>query len=171
MFEIINHKIFKMKKLLSSLLLLALILSCSNQQSGTAVVKDSDELSLKTKSLLKAYVDNDFSLWEELVSDDCEVLINNNVLDKKTTMEALKQDHMLFSSLSISENYAHTNYFNDGNVWTNHWFTNTATGNFTGNTTAVRVHSDLKWEDGKVVKFQVYYDPSVQTLEAAAMPE
>ena len=40
-----------------------IICSCSNQQTGTAVVKDSDELSLNSKSLLKAYIDDDFSLW------------------------------------------------------------------------------------------------------------
>ena len=106
MFDIINHKLFKMKKTLSIFLLSIMTFSCSNQKpQGTAVVKDSDELSLNSKSLLKAYKDNDFSLWEELISEDCEFIINNNALDKKTTLEFLKQDHALFSSLSISEDY------------------------------------------------------------------
>ena len=146
--------------------------SCSNQKpQGSAVVKDSDELSLNAKSLLKAYKDNDFRLWEELISEDCEFLINNNALDKKTTLELLKQDHALFDSLSISEDYAHTNYFNNGNIWTNHWFTVKATGAFTGETNSVRVHTDLKWENGKVVIFQAYFDPSVTMKEATAMSE
>ena len=160
-----------MKKILTILLMSVMIYSCSNQQTGTAVVQDSDELSLNAKSLLKAYFDNDFSLWEELISEDCEFLINNNALDKKTTLELLKQDHALFDSLSISEDYAHTNYFNNGNIWTNHWFTNKATGRFTGETNSVRVHTDLKWENGKVVIFQAYFDPSVTMKEAIAMSE
>ena len=102
-----------MKKLLSILFLSAIAFSCSNQKSqGTAVVKDNDELSLNSKSLLKAYLENDFSLWEELFSDDCEVfIISNDALDKKATIEALKQERSLFSSFSVLENYSHTNYF------------------------------------------------------------
>ena len=136
-----------------------------------AVVKDSDELSLNSKSLLKAYIDNDFSLWEELFSEDCEVLINNNALDKKTTIDGLKQERSLFSSFSISEDYSHTNYFNNGDIWTNHWFTVKAIGNFTGETDYGRAHTDLKWENGKVVVFQLYSDPSLIMKEATAMSE
>ena len=161
-----------MKKIISILFLSIMIFSCSNQKpQGTAVVKNSDELSLNAKSLLKAYIDNDFTLWEELFSDDCEVFITNNAMDKKATIEALKQERGLFSSFSISENYSHSNYFNNGNIWTNHWFTVNATGKFTGETNTVRVHTDLKWENGKVVIFQVYRDPSVAMREADAMSE
>ena len=144
---------------------------CNQKSQGTAVVKDSDELSLNSKSLLKAYIDNDFSLWEELFSDGCEVFITNDALDKKATIEALKQERSLFSSFSVLESYSHTNYFNNGNIWTNHWFTNKATGRFTGETNSVRVHTDLKWENGKVVIFQAYFDPSVTMKEATAMSE
>ena len=68
-----------------------------------------------------------------------------------------------------SDEYAHTNYFNNGQVWTNHWFVNTTTGNYTKEPTSARAHTDLKWEDGKVVIFQVYYDPAFQIKEANAM--
>ena len=72
-----------MKKILSILFLSVMIFSCSNQQQGTAVVKSDDELTLNVQKLLKVYVDNNFALWEELLSDDCEVLFNNISLDKK----------------------------------------------------------------------------------------
>ena len=79
---IINHKSIKMKKIISSLLILTLIFSCANQQTGTAIVKNDDELTLNTKKLLESYINNDFSLWEELISDDCEILFNNIIPDK-----------------------------------------------------------------------------------------
>ena len=161
-----------MKKILSILFLSVMTYSCSNQQTGTAVVKNSDELSLNAKSLLQAYFDNDFSLWEELFSDDCEVyIITNDAMDKKATIEALKQERALFNSFSVLDDYSHTNYFNNGDIWTNHWFIVNATGKFTGETNTVRVHTDLKWENGKVVVFQVYRDTSVTIKEAAAMAE
>jgi len=160
-----------MKKLLSILLLSLITFSCSNQQESAAIVKTDDELTFNAKELLKSYVNNDFSLWEKLFSDDCEILFNNLVFDKKSLIEGIKQDHKLFKFESISDEYAHTNYFKNGGIWTNHWFINTLTGKFTGETTAVRVHTDLKWENGKVVIFQVYYDPTLQVNEAAAMTQ
>tara|TARA_B100000945_G_C20143151_1_gene484893 strand:+ start:117 stop:608 length:492 start_codon:yes stop_codon:yes gene_type:complete len=160
-----------MKKLLSILLLSLITFSCSNQQESAAIVKTDDELTFNAKELLKSYVNNDFSLWEKLFSDDCEILFNNLVFDKKSLIEGIKQDHKLFKFDSISDEYAHTNYFKNGGIWTNHWFINTLTGKFTGETTAVRAHTDLKWENGKVVIFQVYYDPTLQVNEAAAMAQ
>ena len=158
-----------MKKLLSILLLSLITFSCSNQQESAAIVKTDDELTFNAKELLKSYVNNDFSLWEKLFSDDCEILFNNLVFDKKSLIEGIKQDHKLFKFESISDEYAHTNYFKNGGIWTNHWFINTLTGKFTGETTAARAHTDLKWENGKVVRFQVYYDPALQVNEVAAM--
>ena len=158
-----------MKNLFKILLITLLVASCSSNQPGSAIVKDNDELTLNAKELLKSYVENDFSLWEELFSDDCEVRFNNLITDKKSVIEGIKQDHILFNSFVISDEYAHTNYFKDGGIWTNHWFTNTLIGNYTQETTSVRVHTDLKWEDGKIVIFNVYYDPTFQTNEVNAM--
>ena len=55
-----------MKNLFKILLVTILVASCSNNQPGSAIVKDNDELTLNAKKLLKSYVENDFSLWEEL---------------------------------------------------------------------------------------------------------
>lgn len=160
-----------MKNLFKILLITLLVASCSINHPGSAIVKDNDELTLNAKELLKSYVENDFSLWEELFSDDCEVRFNNLITDKKSVIEGIKQDHILFNSFVISDEYAHTNYFKDGGIWTNHWFTNTLIGNYTQETTSVRVHTDLKWEDGKIVIFNVYYDPTFQTNEVNAMTQ
>ena len=160
-----------MKKIFSILFVSVMIYSCSNQQQSSAVVKSDDELTLNVKKLLKAYVENDFTLWEELMSDDCEVLFNNITLDKNSVIAGVKQDHTLFKSIEVTDDYAHTVYFNNGEIWTNDWFTNTFEGNFTGETTKARAHTDLKWENGKVVRFQVYYDPTFQIKEATAMSQ
>ena len=160
-----------MKKTLYILLLSVMTFSCSNQQQSRAVVKSDDELTLNVQKLLKVYVENDFTLWEELLSDDCEVLFNNITLDKKSVIAGISQDHTLFKSIEVTDDYAHTNYFNNGQIWTNHWFSLTFVGNFTKDTTSTRAHTDLKWENGKVVRFQVYYDPTFQIKEVAAMSE
>ena len=131
-----------MKKILSILFLSVITYSCTNQQQGIAIVKSDDELTLNVQKLLKMYAGNDFALWEELLSDECEVLFNNIPLDKKSVIAGVSQDHTLFKSIEITEDYAHTNYFNSGQIWTNHWFTLNYVGNFTGETTSARGHTD-----------------------------
>ena len=98
-----------MKKILSILFLSIIPLSCSNQEQSKAVVKSDDELSLNVQKLLKVYVENDFTLWEELLSDNCEVLFNNINLDKKSVIAGVSQDHTLFKSIEVTDDYAHTN--------------------------------------------------------------
>ena len=82
-----------MKNLFKILLITLLVASCSSNQPGSAIVKDNDELTLNAKELLKSYVENDFSLWEELFSDDCEVQEHQMLrrLLKKKTKNHLSQ--------------------------------------------------------------------------------
>ena len=57
---------------MKKLLLITLIFSATSiyAQKSIATVKDSDELSLNVKKLNQAYVENDFTLWNQLFADD-----------------------------------------------------------------------------------------------------
>ena len=125
-------------------------------------------------SISKKYDESEEAMYKSFMSVcamDNKALVDTTDMDKKATIEALKQERALFNSFSVLDDYSHTNYFNNGDIWTNHWFIVNATGKFTGETNTVRVHTDLKWENGKVVIFQVYRDPSVTMKEATAMAE
>jgi len=77
----------------------------------------------------------------------------------------------LKSDISIEDQYAHTNYFSGGNIWTNHWFTWSATANETGEKLQIRAHFDYKWEDGKIVIAQAFFsDRDYSRIMEAAMP-
>ena len=142
-----------------------LVLNLSAQKS-TGTIKDADELTIKVKKLLSDYVSNDFSSWETFHSDDMICYFNNTVIDKKTMITGIKQDHLKFNGIEIStDEYAHTNYFKDGDVWTNHWFEWNGTGNFSGLRYSIRVHVDQKWENGKIVQSQFYFDPTALKTE------
>ena len=52
-------------------------------QKDIAIVQDTDELTLNIKKLNQTYVENDFSLWNELLADNAEVIINNSKMDSK----------------------------------------------------------------------------------------
>ena len=71
----------------------------------------------------------------------------------------------------MSDEYVHTNYFSNGNVWSNFWFTWSATGNATGNEIEIKAHFDYKWEDGKIVELQAYYSENDEIKEASAYAE
>ena len=97
-------------------------------------------------------------------------------MDKKTFIEAVKLDFILFNGIEIPDpkeegNYAHTNYFTDGankgDVWSNHWFEWSGTGNKSGIRYSVRAHSDLKWENSKIIELLFYADPNSHRTESS----
>ena len=61
-----------------------------------------------------------------------------------------------------------SNYFSDGEIWTNNWFTWNGTGNATGLRYSNKAHFDFKWENGVVVELQCYFDPTGLNMELAA---
>ena len=117
------------------------------------------------------YETNSFVIYDKVLSDDAVVYINNTKMDGKTVKAAFKQHHTIFNDIDISENYAHTNYFSDGEVWTNNWFTWNGTGNATGLRYSKKAHFDFKWENGVVVQLQCYFDPTGLNMELEAQYE
>ena len=75
---------------------------------------------------------------------------------------------ILYTDISIEDLYVHTNYFADGEVWSNAWFTWKGKGQTTGDDYSNRGHFDYKWEDGKIVELLAYYSETAEMTEAAA---
>ncbi|MFL2599404.1 MAG: hypothetical protein ACJ0P1_02435 [Flavobacteriaceae bacterium] len=154
-----------MKKIILSAFFVLLIMNL-NAQKSTGSIKVTDELTIKVKKLLDDYVSNDFNSWESFHSDEMICYFNNSLIDKKTMIAGIKQDHLKFNGIQVSmDDYAHTNYFKDGEIWTNQWFEWNGTGNFSGLRYSIRVHVDQKWENGKIVQSQFYFDPTALKLE------
>ena len=110
-----------MKKIL---MLLAVVFTAQAfAQKDIAIVQDTDELTLNVKKLNQTYVENDFSLWNELFANDAEVIINNSKMDKQALIAGFKSHHSNFNDIQIPDIIAETKYFKDGEIWTNEWFT------------------------------------------------
>ena len=56
-------------------------------------------------------------------------------------------------------------------VWTNYWFTWSATGNFTGQELKIKGHFDYEWKDGKIVQALGYFADEQFNKEYAAASE
>jgi hypothetical protein len=158
-----------MKKLL--LLLFIPLMSCDMSSSGVVgiIMSDNDveeysgteaedELTELVLELAEDYTNADFEEAKEYYSDDVKVYFNSNeVVGKENLIEGWKYEHEVFSDIKISDEYAHTNYFSDGRIWTNYWFIWSATGNFTGQKLKIKGHFDYEWKDGEIVQALGYF--------------
>ena len=142
----------------------------TNENAG--VIQRTDDLSAKVLDLAKEYQNNSYELSRELYSDTVQTRFNSTTIDGLSDLiDGWKQQHVVFSDIKMSNPYVHTNYFSNGGIWSNFWFTWSATSNATGNQLEIRAHFDYKWEDGKIVVSQGFFaDEEFNKEMAAAMP-
>ncbi|MDA1199908.1 MAG: hypothetical protein O3B20_07515 [Bacteroidetes bacterium] len=155
-----------MKKLL---ILLAVVFTAQAfAQKDIATVQDTDELTLNVKKLNQTYVENDFSLWNELLADDAVVYLNNSKMDKQTLIAGFKGHHSIFNNIQLPDIAAQTNYYKNGEIWTGEWFIWMGTGNKTGVRYSNAANFNYKWENGKIVMLRCIFDTAGLNMELAA---
>ena len=149
-----------------------MFVACEQPTSEYAgVIQRTDDLSAKVLDLAKEYQNNSYELSRELYSDTVQTRFNSTTIDGLSDLiDGWKQQHVVFSDIKMSNPYVHTNYFSNGGIWSNFWFTWSATSNATGNQLEIRAHFDYKWEDGKIVISQGFFaDEEFNKEMAAAM--
>ena len=162
-----------MKKIMLIILASFMFVGCEQPTSESAgVIQRTDDLSTKVKQIAEDYVSKNFEIANETYSDSVQARFNSTeVQGKENLIGGWHVEHKVFSDISIEDQYAHTNYFSGGNIWTNHWFTWSATANETGEKLQIRAHFDYKWEDGKIVIAQAFFsDRDYSRIMEAAMP-
>ncbi len=161
-----------MKKIMLIILASFMFVACEQPTSENAgVIQRTDDLSAKVLDLAKEYQNNSYELSRELYSDTVQTRFNSTTIDGLSDLiDGWKQQHVVFSDIKMSNPYVHTNYFSNGGIWSNFWFTWSATSNATGNQLEIRAHFDYKWEDGKIVISQGFFaDEEFNKEMAAAM--
>ncbi len=161
-----------MKKIMLVILASFMFVACEEPTSENAgVIQRTDDLSAKVLDLAKEYQNNSYELSRELYSDTVQTRFNSTTIDGLSDLiNGWKQQHVVFSDIKMSNPYVHTNYFSNGGIWSNFWFTWSATSNATGNQLEIRAHFDYKWEDGKIVISQGFFaDEEFNKEMAAAM--
>ena len=161
-----------MKKIMLIILASFMFVACEQPTSENAgVIQRTDDLSAKVLDLAKEYQNNSYELSRELYSDTVQTRFNSTTIDGLSDLiDGWKQQHVVFSDIKMTNPYVHTNYFSNGGIWSNFWFTWSATSNATGNQLEIRAHFDYKWEDGKIVISQGFFaDEEFNKEMAAAM--
>ena len=137
--------------------------------SGTEA---EDELTESVLEMAEDYVEADFEEMKEYYSDSIVSFFNSNeVKGLSNLIDGWTFEHELFSDIKISDEYAHTNYFSDGRIWTNYWFTWSAKGNYTGQEITTKAHFDYEWKDGKIVQALGFFADEQFNKEFAAAME
>ena len=161
-----------MKKIMLIILASFMFAACEQPAGENAgIIQRTDDLSAKVLDLATEYQNNSYELSRELYSDTVQTRFNSTAIDGLSDLiDGWKQQHVVFSDIKMSNPYVHTNYFSNGGIWSNFWFTWSATSNATGNELEIRAHFDYKWEDGKIVVSQGFFaDEEFNKEMAAAM--
>jgi hypothetical protein len=159
-----------MKKLLLILLPVFMFVGCGQPTTDNAgIIQRTDDLSSKVLDLALEYQKNSYELSREVYSDTVQTSFNSTQIDGLSDLIAgWEQQHTVFSDIKMADPYVHTNYFSNGNIWSNFWFTWSATSNATGNKLEIRAHFDYKWEDGKIVVSQGFFSDEEFNKEMAS---
>ena len=153
------------------IILASFMFAACEQPAGenAGIIQRTDDLSAKVLDLATEYQNNSYELSRELYSDTVQTRFNSTAIDGLSDLiDGWKQQHVVFSDIKMSNPYVHTNYFSNGGIWSNFWFTWSATSNATGNQLEIRAHFDYKWEDGKIVVSQGFFADEEFNKEMAA---
>ena len=138
-----------------------------------------DAKSLKVKSHIDAYMNNDSSVAEALFAEDLELYdqFSNNQKNGETVsntggnkglIKADKLTHALFSGIKCTTDNIKTYTDANGHVYTAFWSMWSGKGNFTGAETTIPFHCVSLWEGDKISKIWRYMDPSALQKEIKA---
>ncbi|MFT7251303.1 MAG: hypothetical protein ACI9FW_001033 [Flavobacterium sp.] len=147
------------------MLMSGLILSA---QKSIGEIKDADELTLNVKKLKQTYVQNNFALWTNLLSDNAVIYLNNSKVDKIAVINGFKFHHTIFNDIQIPNIIAQTNYAKNGAIWITNWFNWQGTGNKIGIRYSNNSNFNFKWKDGKIIELVCIYHSASLKMELNA---
>jgi hypothetical protein len=179
-----------MKKLFLLFATASSIVACNNNQSTTTmdesittVSRIDDHYSNTIKQdILEAYAKNDFTKFDELVSDSAKVYFNTTTpINKQEWKELAQSHHVYFDSIrwdknslyvktdSLIKDEKHENTtLKAGNIYTLVWYTWEATGK----TTHARIINPgsitFQWVNNKITAARFSFDPTPLVNEIAA---
>ncbi len=181
-----------MKKLVLCFLVSASLIACKNQETKkaeTSVDKNSgtftslDKKSAIVKQLIEAYLTGDSSVNSPLVkayyADTVKVYqhMADNQENGKTketqggqefVYSLLRNHHALYSNINMTLDKIKTLVYNDGREVTTVYTLWSGTGKLTKEAATVPVHQVYHWSGDKIVRFDMFYDPTNLRKEIAA---
>jgi hypothetical protein len=170
MFENINHKLFKMKNILVSIVLL--FTTYSFTQEITGVTKTGDKYSLMIRESNEGYFKNDFTIFDKIMHDDAVITINREDFTKDEVRSGFAFHHQLYKDIKANPEFIETTFYDENNnnqVWSHLWQFWEGTSKRNGETIRGPVNASFKWVDGKIIRALYIYDSVPISTEIAAV--
>jgi len=152
-----------------------LVLSCqgvkidSSPMSGT--INQGDEKTAIVKKLAQAYQDGNFDIAKEYFTADGLHYFNNIEYTAEEIIDGYNFHSILYDDLKHIEPYITTMYYNNGDVFTNHWSDWSGKSKITGKVQKNTFHCWWQWEGNKIIATQCYFDTSDIEAETALYQE
>ena len=146
--------------------------ACQQPTDSVAVVRRDDDKTKAIEGMLQnylaygtdAYVEG---LGQSMVSED--LAGNNSIPGFEVNSESFNVDaqhHALFENISMSLpgdeggwGGLHTNYYENGGIFTHYWGTWSAKGRFTGNESSQFIHLNWGWNaEGQIIYHNIHVD-------------
>jgi len=166
----INHKLFKMKKLLLSIVLLSTTFSFAQEITGRT--RTNDKYSIAVSKTVKEYLKNEFSTFDTSHADDATFNLNGNSYKKNEVKEGWKMHHKIYNEIKVPMMFVETTFYDENNnntVWSHLWGFWEGTSKRTGKVWKNPFNASFKWVDGKIVHAMWIYDPTAENEEMAAL--
>lgn len=179
-----------MKKLLLIIATASSFVACNNNQieaktdeSITTVSRIDDQYSKIIKAdIMEAYAKNDFTRFDELVSDTAKVYFNSTTpISKKEWKELAQSHHVYFDSIQWDKNFMYVktdslikdekhenNTLKAGNIYTLVWYTWEGVGRSTHTKIANSGSIVFRWSNNKITSARFTFDPTPLVNEIAA---
>ena len=148
-----------------------LVLSCQgvkidpSPMSGT--INQGDEKTAIVKKLAQAYQDGNFDIAKEYFIADGLHYFNNIEYTAEEIIDGYNFHSILYDDLKHIEPYITTMYYNNGDVFTNHWSDWSGKSKITGKVQKNTFHCWRQWEGDKIISTKCYLDPTELMEEIA----
>ena len=153
-----------MKKLL---ILFTLLLFCACDEpvkidsadwSGT--ISASDERNAIMNTFPDAYENNDKEAALSIFAEDAVFYVNDTQSTAVEVVDAFMTGHEYFDDVKNIDRTTTTMFYNNGEIYTNYWYTWNGTNKKTGELLSIRGHAWFKWDGLKVVEAYNAFDPT-----------
>lgn len=165
------------------------MVACNNEKTASqvdesisTVARIDDHYSNTIKEINEDYTKNDFTKFDELVSDSAKVYFNSSKsMTKQEWKELAQSHHLYFDSIRWEKNNYYvktdslikdekheTNTLKAGNIYTIVWYTWKGTGKTTHTNVENEGTITFQWANNKIIAARFTFDPTPLMNEVAA---
>ena len=156
-----------MKNYLLLIVSILLVTSCKNPNSvqiddadWSGTISATDERNAIMNSFTDAYENKDAEKALSIFADNAIFHVNDTELTANDVVNSFMTGHEYFDDIKNIDRNTTTMFYNNGEIYTNYWYTWNGTNKKTGELLSLRGYAWFKWDDMKVIEAYNAFDPT-----------